>query len=180
MFLGQFDESIEQVKQSQELDPLSLIINANMGLMRYFARRFDNAIGYCRRALEMDPNFSETHWYLVMVYCPKGLYDDATRKLQRAVSPSGDFPKHKGSHGYAYVLAGKKDDAIEILNDIKSRGENRYYPAIVYGALGEKDRAFVCLEKCYRERSDNILYLRVDPTLEILHPDPRFKAFSKI
>ncbi|MGQ9674027.1 MAG: TPR end-of-group domain-containing protein [Candidatus Aminicenantales bacterium] len=73
-------------------------------------------------------------------------------------------------------MAGKKDDAIEILNGLKSRGEDRYYPAIVNAALGEKDRAFEYLEKYYRERSDNIPYLRIDPTLEILHPDPRFKA----
>ncbi|MGQ9674028.1 MAG: tetratricopeptide repeat protein, partial [Candidatus Aminicenantales bacterium] len=108
MFLGQFDESIEQVKQSQELDPLSLIINANTGLMRYFARRFDNAIGYYRRALEMDPNFSETHWYLGMVYCPKGLYDEATRELQRVVSLSGDFRNIRAHTDTLMSWLGKK------------------------------------------------------------------------
>jgi serine/threonine protein kinase/tetratricopeptide (TPR) repeat protein len=178
MFLGQFDESIEQITQAQELDPLSLIINANMGFMRYYARRYDEAIGYYRKAIEMDPNFNEIHWYLGMGYCQKKLYEEAIQELQRAVALSG-WPKHQGSLGYAYVLAGKKDEAVKIVDDLKRKGQDKYYAAIVYAALGDKDRAFECLEKSYKERSDDIPYVKIEPALDSLHSDPRFKALLK-
>jgi len=179
MFLGQADESVEQITQAQELDPLSLIINANVGFMRYYARRYDEAIEYYRKALEMDPNFAEIHWYLGMAYCQKGLHEEAIQALQRATALSGGFDKHRGSLGYAFVLAGRKDEAIKIVNDLKEKGQDRYYAAIVYAALGDKDRAFECLEKCYKERSNDMAYLKVDPAFDSLHSDPRFKALLK-
>ena len=179
MFMGRFEKSIEQIGQAQELDPLSLIINANMGLMRYYARRYDDAIGYYRRALEMDPNFGEIHWYLGMAYGQKGLFEETVQEMQKAATLSGGFPKHLASLAHAYVLAGKKDDAVKIARDLDQRGEGKYKMAAYYAALGNKDRAFECLEEAYKERSSEITILKVDPALDSLRPDPRFKALLK-
>ena len=179
MFLGEFDESIEQITQAQELDPLSLIITANMGLMRFYARRYDEAIEYDKKTIEMDPNFGEIHWYLGMAYCQKRRYEEAIQELQRAAALSGQFAKHYATLGYAYVLAGKKDEAVRIVEELKKKGQDRYYAASVYAVLGDKDRAFECLDESFKERSDDIPYLKVDPILDSLRPDPRFKALLK-
>jgi TolB-like protein/Tfp pilus assembly protein PilF len=179
MFLGQFDESIEQVKHAQELDPLSLIINANVGFIHYYARRYDEAIEYYRKALEMDPNSAEIHWYLGMAYCQKGLYDKALQELQTAIAFSKDLPKYQSSLGYIYVLIGKKDEAVKIVTELEETEGAWYYAAIVYAALGDKDHAFQCLEKSYKEHLTGMPYLKIKPEFDSLRPDPRFKALLK-
>jgi len=78
------------------------------------------------------------------------------------------------------VVAEKEErEAVKIVNDLNKRGQDNYYAAIVYAALGDKDHAFDCLEKCYRERSNDIPYLKIDPALDSLRSDARFKALLK-
>jgi hypothetical protein len=49
---------------SQELDPLSLLINGNLGILFFSARQYDQAIEQERKTLDLDANFIVPHWYL--------------------------------------------------------------------------------------------------------------------
>ena len=80
--------------------------------------------------------------------------------------------------GLAYGLAGRKADALKILNELLELNKTRYVtPAAlvnVYIGLGDKEQAFVWLEKAYEERSNYLAWLKVFPILDPIRSDPRF------
>jgi tetratricopeptide (TPR) repeat protein len=61
---GRFEEAIVELKRVQELDPLLLLINGNLGILFFSARQYDQAIEQERKTLDLDANFIVPHWYL--------------------------------------------------------------------------------------------------------------------
>jgi serine/threonine-protein kinase len=179
MRLGRHDESLVEIKKAQELDPLSLIITANAGFMLYQARRTDEAIEHYRKALEMDPSFGELHKYVALAYAQKGLPEKALEEIQKAVILSGRIPPYLSVLGYVYALSGKKSDALKIIRELKTVSDDKSLIAEVYAGLGEKDQAFEYLQKACEERSPWMPYLKVNPQLDSLRSDPRFKGLLK-
>jgi tetratricopeptide (TPR) repeat protein len=96
---GQSDQAIASLKRAQELDPLSLIINADVGLVLHFARRDDEAIDQVRKGLEMDPNFAAGHRPLGMAYEQKAMYTEAIAEFQKALDVSRGNPFALGFPG---------------------------------------------------------------------------------
>ena len=182
---GQLDEAIVQIKQAQELDPLSLIINIDVALIFYIARQYDRAIEQSRNVIEMDPNFGVAHFVLGLAYEQKKSYKDAIEELQQGISASGGITVMTGALGHTYAVSGNRDKALTVLNELKELSKRRYVSpysiAIVYIGLGEKDQAFEWLQKAYEDRSVWLihLHLKVDPRLDSLRRDARFKALLK-
>jgi serine/threonine protein kinase/lipopolysaccharide biosynthesis regulator YciM len=182
---GQLDEAIVQIKQAQELEPLSLIINTDVALIFYIARQYDRAIEQSRNVIEMDPNFGVAHFVLGLAYEQKKSYKDAIQELQQGISASGGITVMTGALGHTYAVSGNRDKALTVLNELKELSKRRYVSpysiAIVYIGLGEKDQAFEWLQKAYEDRSVWLihLHLKVDPRLDSLRRDARFKALLK-
>ncbi len=85
-----------------------------------------------------------------------------------------------GALGHAYALAGQKNEAARILDQlnrisISQRYGSPYSVALIYVALDEKDEAFAWLEKAYNERDENFIHLKVDPRLDSIRSDSRFQ-----
>jgi len=178
--MGRPDESIAERKKAQELDPLSLPINAELGLAFYFARDYDKAIEQFKKTLEMDPKFPLATDQLPTVYGQKGMYDQAIAEYQKGTMLRGDaeWSSPMAGLGYVYALSGKKKEAQAVLDELKQRSRQEYVPAdsiaLVYTALGEKDQAFAWLEKAYEERAFKMAWLKVEPQWDSLRSDPRF------
>ncbi|HEU0178372.1 MAG TPA: protein kinase [Blastocatellia bacterium] len=176
--LGRREEAIAEIKRAQELDPLSVIIHRDVAWHYYCAGNFDQAIAQLLNTLKMNPDSDQAHWLLGLAYVKKGMFAEAIAKLQRAValSPSNN---NKTMLGYAYASAGQQDNAQQILNTINGlKGESHTSPyliAAIYGALNDREQAFLWLEKAYDEHSDILVYLKVDPILENLRADPKFR-----
>ena len=179
MQLGRHDDALVEIKKAQELNPLSPIINANVGYTLYHARRYDEAIEHYRKALEMHPSFGELHKYMAWAYAQKGMYEEALEEIQTAIILSGRIPPYLNVLGYVNALSGKKNDALKIIRELKTVRGDKYFIAAVYAALGEKDQAFEYLQKACEERSYKMIYLKVDPMLDSLRSDLRFKALLK-
>ena len=80
----------------------------------------------------------------------------------------------------AYALNGQRAEATRLLRELRSKDIiSPYYIAVVYSGLGDQQRAFESLERAYREQVSSLCYLKVDPRLESLRPDPRFRALAK-
>jgi Flp pilus assembly protein TadD len=177
--MGRLDEADAEIRRARELDPLSLIINTDLGWLCYLARHYDQAIEQLRKTLELDPSFVSAHYLLGRSYLEKAMYEEATVELQRATHLSGCNAVFFAGLGCAYAASGKREEAIHILNELEERSKRRYVPpydvALVYVALGQKDNAFTWLEKAFEERSDFKAELRVGPILDPLRSDPRFK-----
>jgi tetratricopeptide (TPR) repeat protein len=106
------------------------------------------------------------------------MYKEAITEYQKAIPLSGDSPDEPASLGYAYALSGKRQEAFQIIDDLKQRSKRSYISptliAIVYAGLGEKEQAFEWLDKAYNGQDSNLVYLKVDPMFDNLRSDPRY------
>lgn len=170
------EESIAQIKLAQGLDPLSLVINAVHGYTLYFARKYDQTIDQCHKALELDQKFGITRWILGHAYEQKGMFNEAIQQFQETVNQSGDIAI--GCLGHVYAVAGEKDKALKIANDLEKRSLSTYvspyYCGLIYAGLGDNNLAFEWLERAFDQHSSPLMYLKVEPQLDNLRTDPRF------
>jgi TolB-like protein/DNA-binding winged helix-turn-helix (wHTH) protein/Tfp pilus assembly protein PilF len=175
--LGRFDEAITEMKKAESLDPLSLIINADLAELLVIAHSYDESIRQSRKTIEMDPNFALAHNQLAQAYLQKQMYGEAVAELQKAVNLSGDSPTCVANLARAYVVSGKRSEAIRLLNDLKKRSIHGYSNgseiATIYASLGDTDQAMSWLEKAYEERFNPGVLLR--PGFDPLRSDPRFQ-----
>jgi eukaryotic-like serine/threonine-protein kinase len=176
---GRVDEDKAAMKRAEELDPLSPIVGVNTGMAHYFAREYDAAIEQYRKTLGLDPQFFLTHLWLGHALEQKGLYPEAIAAYQQALALSKRHPRVLASLGHAYAMTGRRNDALKVLDELMQMQKRRYVQpfsiALLYTGLGEKDQAFIWLEKSYAERDYRLSWLKVDPQLDSLRTDPRFR-----
>jgi TolB-like protein/Tfp pilus assembly protein PilF len=180
LLVGQFDRAIAEAKRAVELDPLSLIINADLGVDYFIARRYDEAIEQLRKTIEMDPRFYYAHWTLGMALDLKGQLREALAEYKKAAELDDD-PSVLGLVAQAYAKLGQRDEALKILEQMHQLATRRYVAdysfALVHMALGEKEKAIDWLERAYRDHAGpEISGLQVYPMLDPLRGDPRFEA----
>jgi tetratricopeptide (TPR) repeat protein len=177
---GRNDEAIAEMKLAQELDPRSLIINANLSWVLYLARKNDEAIAQAQKTIAMDSSFAVAHGYLGQAYLQKQEYEKAIQELQQALALSGNETSFKAELANAYAVAGKKPEALAMLRDLLQMSSRQfvssYSIALVYAGLQDKEEAFKWLDKAYEERSVRLINIAVHPRFAGLHSDPRFSA----
>jgi serine/threonine protein kinase/Flp pilus assembly protein TadD len=170
---GRADEAIAEAQRTQQLDPLSLIINAQLGRILYYTGKYEEAVTQLQKTIALDSSFFAARRYLGQVYEEQGRYEQAIAELTQALTLSGGSAVVKVELGHAYAVAGKKDEARRILGEL-SNSASAYQLAAIYAALGEKEEAFAQLHKALIERSDRLIYLKIDPRLKPLRGDARF------
>jgi TolB-like protein/predicted Zn-dependent protease len=178
--MGRFDEAIKEGKRAVELDPLSLIINADLGSTLMLSRRYDDAIAQLRSTLALDPNFAYAHWNLGEALYLKGDSTGAIAEYEKAASLDND-PEIQALLARAYAETGKKEQALEILRKLSETAQHQfvrgYLFALIYIGLGDKTTAIQYLERCSQERENiDLNWIKVDPLLDPLRGDPRFEA----
>ena len=176
--MGRCEESIAELKMAGELDPLSLVISADLGRAFYYARQYDRVIAQEARTLEMDSTFWLSHINLGRSYTQKGMHAEAAGELLKASELSAGDTEVLSFLAFAYAAASRKDEALKLLGELKERAGQGYVPpyhfAIVHAGLGEKDRAFAWLERAYERHAVDLFTLKVEPMFDPLRPDPRF------
>jgi TolB-like protein/DNA-binding winged helix-turn-helix (wHTH) protein/Flp pilus assembly protein TadD len=174
--LHRFDEAIAEMKKAENLDPLSLVINADLAELLAMAHSYDQAILQSRKTIEMDPNFGLAHNHLAQAYLQKQMNDEAVKELQIAVQLSGGGPTCIANLARAYVASGKASEAEKLLSDLKKRSNPSQSLAseiaMIYVALGDSDQAITWLNKGYQERFNPGVLLR--PGFDPIRSDPRF------
>jgi TolB-like protein/DNA-binding winged helix-turn-helix (wHTH) protein/Tfp pilus assembly protein PilF len=181
--MGRFDDSLEQIKRARELDPLSISINSSFGWRLYLARQYDRSIAQLRDTLEMDPNYEWAHLVLGQAYEQKGDYSLAIDELRKAVELSHNSPLLVSALAHAYALSGNQAESQKLLKQLTTQSKKEYvspyYIAIVYVALGKNDLALDWMEKAFADRSNGLVFLRVEPELDPLRAQPRFIALQQ-
>jgi len=173
------EQAVQEGQRALELDPLSPETNYVVAQNLYMLHRYDQAIDQLRKGLELDPNYVLSRMGLGLAYARKGDFSKAIVELEKAqrLEPSLYWPL--AELGHVYAVSGKRAEAEHIPR--KRRGlsaENyvaAYYNAIVYAGLGDKEQAIAGLEKGYADRSPFVTYLSLDPELDSLRSEPRFK-----
>jgi TolB-like protein/DNA-binding winged helix-turn-helix (wHTH) protein/Tfp pilus assembly protein PilF len=175
--LGRFDEALVEMRKAENLDPLSLIINADLAELLAIAHFYDESIRQSRKTIEMDPSFALAHNQLAQAYLQKNMNDEAVAELQKAVLLSGNSPTCIANLARAYATSGNRGEAVKLLSKLKKHSIPNYSDAsdiaVIYAALGDSDQAMSWLEKAYEERFNPSVLLR--PGFDPLRSDPRFE-----
>lgn len=176
--LRRFDEAKKEILRAQQLDPLSLIINRTVGDVYLWAREYDAALEQFKKTLEIDPNFPPVHEDLATVYSMKGRYDEALQEMNTAIALNGRLPHYVASIACIHAKSGHKLEAQKMLNELLAREKTDYVSssdiALVYIALGDKEKAFERLDQAVNHGQNTYLNLKVGPAWDSLRDDPRF------
>src|SRR5262245_2452771 len=180
--MARHDESFQEARRAQELDPLSVPMNATIGMMFCLARRSDQAIAELQKALDMDANFAPAINALALAYEQKGMYEQAIAEHQKVLELGGGQEPIKISVqaliARIYAAQGRRREAMRLRDELSQRPDAApwsFLIAEICAGLGEKDRAFEWLNKAYDQRSPLMVSLKVDPKLDSLRRDPRFQ-----
>ncbi|MFT3744942.1 MAG: protein kinase [Pyrinomonadaceae bacterium] len=180
--LGRADESINELRTAQQLDPLSLTIASNTGWALYIAGRLDEAEAQIREVLNRDPNYARAHLSLGEIYLERGKYDQAISEFLNSKQLAGDTLTDMAL-GHVYGVSGRSTEARKIAAELEAKVLKKevsaFLPAVVYAGLNEKDKAFYWLERAYQERSNWLTLLKVGRRMKNLHSDPRFEDLIK-
>ena len=177
MPMGRVDEAIAEMHKAQELDPLSAVISTDLGKELYFARRYDDAIVELRRALEFDPNFVSAHNWISDSLLERGDYPEAIAELEKT-RPFREERVYARQSAYLHARMGRtvqaRSELLKSLRRSKGKPVSSGALALTYAALGDRDNAFLWLEKAYAENSSFMTSLKFWTAFDPLRSDPRF------
>jgi TolB-like protein/DNA-binding winged helix-turn-helix (wHTH) protein/Tfp pilus assembly protein PilF len=179
--LGRFNEALAESERARELDPLSLIISADKGVIFYYARRYDEAIAQFQSVREMDPGFPRTGM-IVAAYVEKRQYSEALAELDKWDHGANNdwmwawralIYARTGEHSRAKV-------ALEKLQESYRRGPASPDPMLwAYVGLHDREDSFIWLEKAFQDHSNALTALKVNPGYDWLRDDPRFQTLMR-
>jgi serine/threonine-protein kinase len=175
---GRWDDSIRALRRAQDLDPLSLPIGADFGMVLLFVRRYQEALEQCRRVLDLDSTFFRPYLYLGRAHTQLARWDDAFHALGKARELSQWDPRVEAALGFAYARSGQPAEAARIIDWLKTTSGNRYVSpcetAIIAAGLGDTEMAFTWLDRSLLDRAGWHIWLKVDPYFDSLRGDPRY------
>jgi adenylate cyclase len=181
---GRIEESLTQSKRALELSPFDILFNVHLAWHYLYARQYDQALDQIQKTVEMDENFAQCYPWLGLILEQQGRYAEAIAAFQKAISlfPGGSSIA-EAELAHTYAVSGNREAAQKIIAELqelaKSKYVSSYQIAAIYAGLGDKDQAFVWLEKAYEERSDGLVNLRAEQRFDSLRSDPRFKDLAR-
>jgi serine/threonine-protein kinase len=181
-FSGRFDEAIAAIQRAGELDPLSLEITSDLGFSYFLSRDYQSALPHFQKALKGDPNSVWSHFFVGWTYAQTGDCEAAIAAYENA-RRIDDAPLLRAALAHLYATNGDvplaRDLLVEMLDLADKRHVSPYHFAVVHAALGNTDEAFRRLEEACAARSEALVWLKVDPRLDPLRPDPRFDSLMR-
>jgi TolB-like protein/DNA-binding winged helix-turn-helix (wHTH) protein len=183
--MGRRDEGIAERKLALELEPLSVIINFEMGVAFYYDRDYDRAAEQLQKTLELDQNFPTAHNFLPATFEQKGMYSEAIAEFKKAIplTAGSEGTLSKAGLGHVYAITGKKSEARALIEELKKLSDKEYVPgisvALIYAGLGDKDQAFTWLDKAYEQRAFQLQWIKLEPRWDSLRSDRRFQELIR-
>jgi adenylate cyclase len=183
--LRRTDEALNHARIALRIDPLSPMINVDVGLIYWILHRNDLLLEQAQRLLDLESNFFGTYWLLAWAHWCQGMRDAAVADLRRALALGGG-PIQLADLGCFLGLLGRKAEAQQALEDLNELGKHRYvqpaYRGFVHASLGNLDEAFACFTEGVQHENASIAYIGeycISAGLDDLCADPRFPAFLK-
>ena len=175
-------EAWEQINEAMRLDPLSLPNNAEVVRTLYYSRDYDRAIEQGQKALQLDPNYARTQFWLGRVYSQKQMHSEAIAASRKILEAMPDSNLALTEMAYSLAAGGRQTEARKILRRLEERSERSFVPnynlAVIHIALNEEDIAMRYMQQAYENRDWALLVLAVEPRLDPLRRDPRFQEIS--
>ena len=171
-------EAKTEIDRALQLDPLSLIINTDVGFQMFYARNYDDSIRQLKKTLQMGPMFPLAHLWLGRAYQQKGMFDESMTEYQATDSALPNWVVTLAGIGNLQGLAKKDADARLTLAKLDTISKGRYVTpygvALVYAGMGNNQQAFHWLDKAIDDRAHWLVWIRLDPRWDGLRSDPRY------
>jgi len=176
---GRHHEAVQQINEAMRLDPLSLPNNAEVVRTLYYARNYDQAVWQGQKALQLDPNYSRTYFWLGRVYSQKGMHREAFATSERILQSMPDSTLGLTEMAYSLAAAGRQTEARQILGRLEERSKSTFVPAynlaVVHIALKDNEVAMRYMQEAFKNREWPMVVLAEEPRLDPLRSDPRFQ-----
>src|SRR6516164_184102 len=183
LVLGRQGEAMAAMRRALDLDPVSRPVKVSQAWFFYLTRQYNKSIEQCLRTLELHPNFCVAHQMLGLTYDARGEFGQAIVELQKAKALSPGNLMTVAALGHVYAASGRGDEAQKMLDKLRlSSGESTplpYYVAAIYVALDRNEEALRWLERAYQERSNWLIYLKLDPRFDRLRSERRFANLAR-
>ncbi len=180
---GQFDEAIAEIKRGLDGEPLDINMGTTLSWAYMVAGQNDRALEQAKKVYDLEPSHPLVRWNLGNVYISKGMYAEAIELSEKNLQDEPTNQRVLWNLGFAYAKAGRRDKAEGAINRFRELAKTQYIPhsrlGTIYGALGDKDKAFVEFEKAFEDRDWDLFRLKVDPLFAPLRDDPRFKEMLR-
>jgi TolB-like protein/Tfp pilus assembly protein PilF len=148
--LSRFDEAIAEGRRAVELDPLSPIINSDLGRTFTIARRYDEGIAQLRKTLEIDPTLWVAHYNLGETFQLKNDLATAITEYTKAQQLSDDL-RARVPLAAAKAQSGNKEAAVQMLAELEELARHgnvhAYWRTVLYLSVGNRDEAIRWLEQ---------------------------------
>jgi DNA-binding winged helix-turn-helix (wHTH) protein/tetratricopeptide (TPR) repeat protein len=177
-FQARPDEALAAMRRARELEPMTLLYNANYGLVLYYSRRFDEAIAHAQSLLAAQPSLDQARSVLLRSLVFKGEAAEAEKHLALRVR---ELPNLSDT-AFVYIRGGQRDKAAAEIEKIEKMGREGfgvgYEIAIIHAALGDMARACDALDLATRDHSPFLGWMRLDPRMDPLREQPCFKRIE--
>jgi serine/threonine-protein kinase len=177
--LGRCQEALAEVRMAHDVDPLSMIIREGLGYVHMLCGDYSKALAIYRELADMDPSFYKGHSSMGRVLSLMGEYELAIEALERARELGGELPSILGALGEVLARAGRRAQALGVLQELEAMSETRWVPAscfaILHLGLGDRAAALTYLEAATDARELAVTALRVHPLYDPLRGEPRFE-----
>jgi TolB-like protein/Flp pilus assembly protein TadD len=176
-------EAQSETLKALELDPVSPIFTTTRAEAFYYAHDFDSTVAQAKLTLEQSPNFLLGEFWLASAYREKKMYPEALQHFRTACSLAPGNPALLTVLGHAMAVSGNRADALGVLSQLQNLSHQRYVPslylAVVHIGLGDKNNAFLYLNRAVDEHNDRLIYLAVEPIADSLRSDARFQTLLR-
>jgi serine/threonine protein kinase/Tfp pilus assembly protein PilF len=177
---GEHDAALLEGHTALELDPASVSARRGVGWLAFYARRFDLALDHLARAIEMNPMAVESSRMLGTTLAMRGQFAEAERILRDALALPAAGAYTTATLGWVLARAGKRREAEELLRELETVARASYVSPVAFAifhlGLGNVDRALDWAERAYQEKRGWLAYMKVNPMLDPLRNEARFKA----
>ncbi len=173
--VGNLTDAVIEGTSAQELDPLSVTVNTSLDSLYIFQRNYDKALEQCQKMMEISPDSAAVHYDLFDIYIAKSMHDKSVAELEQGLKFEGR-PEAATAIAQSYKLAGYDGMLHQRIEIAKNNSAEDYEPRVVaesYLLLGDKDQAFIWLNKAYETRTE-LLFVKVEPVWGSIRSDPRF------
>ncbi|MDX1530442.1 MAG: tetratricopeptide repeat protein [Rhodothermales bacterium] len=181
-----FEEALAAARHALYLAPTSARYQSGLSEVLLYAGRYDEAVASAEEAIALDPSYHTPYSEQAIAYVQQGRYEEALRTWERC-APLGCEDYHTGTIGYTHAVAGQREEARRVLEELVALWEARYGEghsgaagvaeaiAAVHVGLGNRQQALDWLERA-AQAEKFMVYTAINPVWETLYGEPRFQA----
>jgi tetratricopeptide (TPR) repeat protein len=176
-------EAWGEINEAMRTDPLSPPNNAEVVRTLYYARDYDGAILQAQKAMQLDPAYYRTHFWLGRVYAQKHMYKEAITESEIVLTATPESNLALTEVAYNLAAGGRQPEARVILRRLEERRKTIFVPAynlaVIHIGLNENDAALKYLQRAYDEHDWAMFVLSVEPRLDPLRSTSGFRELVR-